>query len=122
MVELPETILVVVDPPGYRAEVDEPAEAIHLARDLLERARAEGHRVPRASFYANGVLVRGEMTRTDLATDLGRCWCGRGALYEKDETPFCCAEHEALWNRMGKNQRARVIVARFLGIYGRGKR
>lgn len=116
------TILVMVDPPGWFGEAGDPAEAIHLARDLLEHAREAGHRVPYASFYADGVLVRGRVTRTDLAANLGRCWCGRGALVVKDDVPFCCAAHETLWHEMSENVRARVIVARFLAIYGRRRR
>lgn len=93
---------------------------MQAARSLLAEARAAGHRIPRAHFYANGTLVRGNVTRTDLATDLGVCWCGRGALrgYPRPGEAFCCAKHESLWQEWPDDLRARVIVARFVAIYG----
>jgi hypothetical protein len=114
--------LVRVEPTDDRAYARTPEEAVYAARSLLEQARADGHRIPRASFYALGKLVRGSVTRTDLAEGLGVCWCGRGALrgYPRPGEAFCCAPHEALWGRMSPETRASVIVARFLRIYGGG--
>lgn len=109
---------VMIEQTGKRRHAHTAKESVALARELLEKARRQGHRVPRASFYANGKLVRSSVTRTDLAVALGRCWCGRGALRGEPGAGWCCAAHEALWWRMSRQQRARVIVARFLAIYG----
>lgn len=115
-------LFVYIRPAGIRADAENPDEAIHLARDLLEEARKAGHRVPRADFFVDGRLVRGSVTRTDLAKDFGVCWCGRGALRVKDDVPFCCSAHEVLWDKWSPSLRARTIVAQFISIYGRGRR
>jgi hypothetical protein len=112
-------IRVEIEQTGARRWRKRPEEAIDVARRLLERTRRAGVRVPRASFYVDGELVRGGYTRTDLAVDFGRCWCGRGALKIVGGVPFCCSPHERLWAAWDDNLRARVIVARFLAIYGR---
>jgi hypothetical protein len=111
---------VRIEPTNEWAYAATPEEIIDYARDLLEDARGV-HPVPRAAFYANGKLVRGDVTRTDLAVELGRCWCGRGALRGRAGEGWCSAQHEALWGRMSPDVRARVIVARFLRIYGAGR-
>jgi transcriptional regulator with XRE-family HTH domain len=111
---------VLVDPVGWRVQAQDAQDALELGRVLLELARASGIAVPRAYFLGpDGTLVRGRVTRTDLAVDLGRCWCGRGALRQTGAGTFCCAAHEALWNRMDAQTRARVVAAQFIAIYGR---
>lgn len=116
--------MVIVEPTGERAETAEPEQLLQEAWRMLLLARGDGHRQPYARLFGNGVLVRDRVTRTDLATrfkQLGRCWCGRGALRGQPGAGWCCAQHEALWERMTKEQRARVIVARFIAIYGERK-
>jgi hypothetical protein len=116
-------IRVEIEQTGARRYRKEPEDAIELARRLLAETRQAGVRVPRVAFFVAGRLVRGGYTRTDLAVEFGRCWCGRGALYRKSrqEPAFCCAAHEYLWGTWSANLRARVIVARFLAIYGGGR-
>ena len=110
-------LFVYIRPTGIRVDAENPDEAIHLAIDLLEEARKAGHKVPRADFFVDGRLVKGSVTRTDLAHDLGVCWCGRGALRIVDDVPFCCSAHEVLWAKWSPSLRARTIVARFIAIY-----
>lgn len=112
-------IRVEIQQTGARRYRKEPEAAIILARRMLNETRQAGVRVPRVAFFVAGELVRGGYTRTDLAVEFGRCWCGRGALYVKDEIPFCCAKHEILWLEWTDEHRARVIVARFLWIHRR---
>lgn len=111
-------IRVEIERTGARRYRKRPEDAVAIARSLLNETRAAGVRVPRASFYVAGRLVRAGVTRTELATSLGVCWCGRGALrgYPRPGEAFCCAQHEALWARMSNETRAKVIVARFLAI------
>lgn len=114
-------IRVEIEQTGARRYRKEPEAAVAVARGMLNATRQAGVRVPRVAFYVAGELVRGGYTRTDLAVEFGRCWCGRGALYRKSvqEPAFCCAAHEYLWGTWSDDLRARVIVARFLAIYGR---
>lgn len=112
-------IRVEIEQTGARRYRKTPEAAVELARRMLNETRQAGVRVPRVSFFVAGKLVRGGYTRTDLATSLGVCWCGRGALrgYPRPGEAFCCAAHEALWQRMSVRTRAAVIVARFVAIY-----
>lgn len=117
-------IRIEIEGTGARRYRKNPDAAVAVARRLLNETRQAGVRVPRASFFVAGQLVRAGVTRTDLATCLGVCWCGRGALYgyPRPGEAFCCAAHDALWQRLSDQRRARVIVARFLAIYGRRRR
>lgn len=118
-------IRVEIEQTGTRRYRKRPEDAVDVARRLLTEHRQAGIRVPRASFFVDGRLVRAGVTRTHIATALGVCWCGRGALRGHPEAgeAFCCAAHEALWQRMSNRTRAAVIVARFVAIYaGVGRR
>lgn len=118
-------IRIEIEGTGARRYRKDPDAAVAVARRLLNETRQAGVRVPRASFFVDGQLVRAGVTRTEIASSiLGVCWCGRGALrgYPRPGDAFCCAAHEVIWRGLSDQRRARVIVARFLAIYGRGRR
>lgn len=114
---------VLVEPSGDCAEAETAEGIVYAATTLLNEARENGHGSPYARLYRDGRLVRDRVRRTDLATALGRCWCGRNALRRGyGEERFCCAAHEHLWNQWDDDLRARTIVAMFIHLHGGGER